>query len=192
MIAEAGHHLGESFQPGILVVVHDATAGLRAGRMDIHLTAGRGDADADIFDGSAEAGHGVSLEMGENHPVRVVLRVAADDYLREPAAAGHGPFHFAFLIHQIEIRDSGKAVILSHLLVHGGGGAGTAVSRVALHNGAVHLLHQIFDELRAQIVACGRLAGRDLDGGFSGRGPAEGIVDFYETFRGDVGGEIDG
>jgi hypothetical protein len=74
--------------------------------------------------------------------------------------------------------------------VHGGAGAGAAIGGVALHNGAVHLLHKVTDQLGPQIVARRRFAGGDLDGCLTFRRPAEGIVDLYQAFRRDIGGKI--
>ena len=119
MAAEPGHHLRQSFQPGVLIAVPDTAARLRTGSMDIHFPARGGDTDADILDCTAKACHRMSLEVREDHPVTVILCMASDDHLVDPRSAGHGPLHFAFLIHQIKIGDRRVSVIFRDLPVHG-------------------------------------------------------------------------
>ena len=130
------------------------------------------------------------FKMGEDHPVGIVLRMAADDHLIEPRPACHWPFHFALFIHQVKLRNCSEAMIFGNLFMHGRAGAGTSISCVAFHDRAIHFLYQSTNQLWAQIITCRRFAGRDLDRNISFRCPAESLIDLYQTFLRNIGGKI--
>ena len=142
MVAHGGHHFAQGLQPGVLIAVHDAAACTGPGGMDIDLAAGRGHADGHILDRAAEARHGVALEMGQDQPVGIILRVAADDGVLQTPAARDGPLHLALFIHEVEVGKGSEAVFRRHLLMQGGACAGAAVGGVALDDRAADGLHQ--------------------------------------------------
>lgn len=123
--------------------------------MDVRLALRGGDADGDVLDRAAEAGHGVPLEVGEHHNVVVVRKVGAHVVLRKVGAAldrkGQGPFR----IQDVHVRDGGISVVLRELEVIGGVGPLPAIGRVALHNRAVDRRNEVPDELGPQVVAPG-------------------------------------
>ena len=190
MVPDPGDHFTHSLQPGILVAVPDPAAGPGPGGVDVNLPAGGGHADGDIFDRTAEPGHGVAFEVGKDHPVCVIFRVAADDGPVDPRTAGHRPFHFAVLIHQVEVRESGEAVVCGDLFMHGCVGAGTAVCRVAFDDRAVQGLNEGPDQFGAQVVAVRRFAGGDFDRHPVPVGPVQGFINPLQPFRRDIRGEI--
>ena len=190
MVAHCADHLRQGLQPGVLVVIPDAAAGLCARRVDQDLAGRGGHTDRDVLDGAAKARHGMALEMGQDHPVRIVFSMTAEDGPVQSGPAGHGPFHLALFVQEVEVRDGRKAVVLGDLFMHGSRSAGAPVGRIALDDGPIHLFHQVFDQLRAQIVAGRRLAGGDLHGRLSGRRPAQPVIDADQALRGDIRCEI--
>ena len=128
------------------------------------------------LDRTAEARHGVSLEVGQDQPIGIILRVAANDGVLKTPAAGHGPLHLALLIHEVEFGKGGEAVVRRHLLVQGGACAGAAVGGVAFDDRAADRLHQRADQLGTEVVAGGRFPGGDLDGELAAGCPVQGVI----------------
>lgn len=118
-------------------------------RVDEALALLRPQADGDILDRPAVARHGVALEMGQNQ-VRIILpEMLAHKVFLEVCSTVDRQGHGAVLIQNDHIGDVCEAVVLCHLIVHGGAGPGASVGGVALHDGAVHLLNHILDQRRA-------------------------------------------
>ena len=147
--------------------------------------------NGDIFDCPAVACHSVALEMGQ-HQVGIIFRkVFSHQIFFQLGAAIDRQGHRAVFVQDHHISNIIEAVILRHLVVHGSLGAGTAVSRVALYNSPIHRLDHILDQLRAEVVAVGRFAGREFNGHAPGRRPAQCGVNSHQTFGGDVRCHID-
>ena len=173
----------------ILVPAPHASA--RAAGMDVRLALCGGDADGDVLDRAAEAGHGVPLEVGEHHDVAVVRKVRAHVVLRKVGAAldrkGQGPFR----IQDVHVRDGGISAVLRELEVIGGVGPLPAIGRVALHDRAVDGRNEVLDELGPQVVAPG-LARADLHRHvFCGQDGAQGFVDGQKSLGADVRRPVD-
>ena len=131
--------------------------------------------------------------MGQ-HQIAVVFReVRAHQIFRKLCSALHGNADGTLLIQHHKIRNVGEAMILRHLIVHGRAGPLSAVGRIVFHNGAVHLMHQVGDQLRIQIVAGRRLSRGQLHRDvFSGKLHAQRLICGYHGLRRDFRSEIDG
>jgi len=82
-------------------------------------------------------------------------------------------------------------MILRHLVMHGGIGPRASVGGVAFHNGgAVKGLHQLSDQIRAQVIAS-RLTGGQLDRDISGWGSPQRFIDRDQSLRADIRRHID-
>ena len=113
-----------------------------------------------------------------------------DNGILQSLAAGHGPLHFALLVHEVKIGKRGKAVIRRHLLMQSGACAGTAVGSIALDNCAADGLHQRANQLGAEVVAGGRFAGGNLDGEPSGGRPVQRVIHTLQALGRNVGGKV--
>ena len=116
--------------------------------------------------------------------------------LLEDFSVGDGPDHVRPIgVHQVHIKIFGPAVLLQELAVclsvvtHAG--SGVAVGGIALHHGAVDLLHHGPPELRAQKILVALLPGVDLHRHLAGQLHSQGVVQLNNFFRGDLPGEID-
>lgn len=59
-----------------------------------------------------------------------------------------------------------------------------AIGGVVLHDGAVHLVDQVGDQVRVQVVAGGRLPGGELyRDALAGQANAQGVVEGYHRLR---------
>ena len=145
----------------------------------------------DIFDGSAISSHSVTLEVGQHQEGIVVRKVCADIVLCQSGSTYHRQCHRAVFIHNDHIGNGRKAVILSYLIVHRRVGAGASVGGVALHNGAVDLMHNVCDQGGVQIIAGGRFSCGELHGHISSGGPVQSLINRHQALRGDVCGHKD-
>ena len=116
--------------------------------------------------------------------------MAADDGILQALAARDGPLHLALFVHEVKVRKGSEAVILCHLLMQVGAGAGAAVGGVALDDRAADGLHQRADQFRAEVVAGGRFPGGNLDRELSGGCPVQRVIHALQALGGNVRGEI--
>ena len=115
------HALGRirhGLKEGILLPP-DAAAFLGAAGMDPYLAHGRAEADGDVLDGPAEAGHGMSLEMRQHQIGIIIGKMTAHIILVNPDAVVNRDLHAPFLIQDIQLRYLQKAVVPGLLAVHG-------------------------------------------------------------------------
>ena len=186
------HTLGRvrhGLQKGILLTP-DATAGLGAAGVNPHFAHGGTEADGDVLDGPAEARHGVALEMGQHQEGIIVGEMAAHIIHVDADAALDRDLHAAFLIQNVQLSNFQQAVVLRLLPVHGCGGTAAAIGGIAFHDGAVHQMDQIGDQLRAQVVAALAFAGGHFDAHPARQLHAQGLIGRDETLRGNVTDEI--
>ena len=149
-------------------------------------------ADGNILDGPAETGHSVALEVGQHQVGIVVGKVFAYIVLAQMRSAADRDRHRAVLIQNDHIGNGSKAMILCHLVVHGGAGTLASVGGVALYDGAVHRLDNILNQFRAEVVAVWRFAGGQLYRDTSGWRPVQRLVDCHKPLRADVRSHVDG
>ena len=193
VIAHIGIHalgrVGHGLQEGILFSP-DAAAFLGAAGVDPDLSHGGAEADGDVLDGPAEARHGVALEVGQHQKGIVVGKVTAHIIYIDADTVFDRDLHAAFLVQNVQLRYLQQAVVPGLLAVHGGGGAAATVGGVALHDGAVHPVDQISDQLRAQVVAALALAGGHFDAHLAGQLNAPRLIGRDQAFRGNVADEV--
>ena len=144
-----------------------------------------GQADGDVFDGAAKACHRMTFEVREYQIGIILVKSGAHIVFAENGSALHRQCHRTVLILDLNIRNGGKAVILRHLVVHGGAGSGAAVGGVALHNRSVYQVDQIGNQLRAQAVAA-RLAGGEFHSNLTAGRPLQGFIRGYQCLRRDI------
>ena len=132
---------------------------LIARRVDVRLAVGRGHTYALVLYHSAQAAHGMTLEVGEVYHEVVVLQSRSHEVVLYVGGVAHRYLELAVGVHYLHLGNLGESVFLSHAHVFLCRAAASAVSRVALHDGAVHLLHQRTDERGLQIVGVAGLAG---------------------------------
>ena len=106
----------------------------------------------------------MTLKVGQDYHEVVVGQVATNAVNLQVLAAGDRNLHRAFLVHDVDLSDRIKAVILDHLTVGQGRGARAAVSSVALDDGAVKLLDQVLDESWVKMVVITSFTGGELEG----------------------------
>ena len=147
------------------------------------------DADGDVLERPAEAAHHVALEVGEDQHAVVVVQMLAHDVLVQVAAVVDRNFDFAELVHDVHRSDVFEAALFDGLPVVGHVLPGAAVSGAAFDDGAVQIMNQRPDQLRAQVVALGALAGGDFDADLAVEGLVQGLVHLDQLFRGDFPGE---
>ena len=165
---------------------------LIACRVDVRLAVGRCHADARVLQHTAQAAHRVSLEVCEVDHEVVVLQVRAHDVVLDVRGVLHGDVELTLLVHQVHLEAGCEAVLLDGLPMSLEGVAAAFVGGVALHDGAVHLVHQQSDELRLQVVRVARLAGGNLHGYASLGFAAQCLVDLHQRLRRDVARHVDG
>ena len=131
---------------------------------------GTAQADRNILNCPTKAGHGMTLKMGQ-HQITVIFReMRTHKILFQLGGNAHRHLHRqtdgAVFVQNLEVRNGGEAVVLCHLIMQRIAGTGAAIGSVALHNGAVHQLHQIFYQIWGKVVAGWRFAGGKLNGNF--------------------------
>ena len=147
-------------------------------------------ADADVLVGSAEAAHGMALEMGQHQKRIVVQKIFAHVHLVKPLASLDGERGDAVLIgdvHRAEI----PSVDLQGLPVCFRGVAGAFVIGVGLHDdrfgqtGCQQFLHP----WSGNDIGALRLAGVQLDGHLALQHGAYPVVDLLQSLFGQIPGE---
>ena len=140
----------------------------------------------------------MAFEVVEGNHEVVVGHVAAHDVVLDVGGVLHGDAHLALLVHNVDAEQGCEAVTLDDLPVVGRGVAlvllvagAAAVGGVALHDGAVHQLHEVLDELGLQVVGVAALAGGDFHSYAALGLHAEGLVDIDQPLGRDVAGEVD-
>ena len=164
-----------------ILLAPDASAGFGAAGVDPHLAHGGAEADGDVLDGAAKARHGVPLEMGQHQIGIIVGKVTAHIIHVDADSALDGDLHAALLIQDVQLGYFREAVILCLLPVHGGGGAAAAIGGIAFHDGAIHQMHEIRDQLRPQVIAAGAFAGGHLDAHPAGQFYAQTVLETGEV-----------
>ena len=153
------------------------------GRMYPRLARRRGDADRDVLHRTAEAAHGVPLEVREHHREIIGGVVRPHEVLPEVPAALHGQAYLAFGIHDVHRGDGREAVFRA--------GASAAVGGIAFDDRAAHLLHQILDKLRLEKVVPAGFPRREFHGHLARRRTLQRLVQAHHILRRDVPHEID-
>lgn len=177
-LGSLGHCLEEFLLSGIAPVLGAGTA-----RVDPALAVGGGYADRHVLYRSAEAGHRMPLEVGEDDGEIVVEVVRAHDVVPDVRAAFHRQTHLSLRVHDVHVGNSRESVVLSGFPVCLGVCPASAVSGVALHNSAVNLLHQVLDQGRLQEIVSARLSGGYLDGHLAGRLAAQSLIYSHQILR---------
>ena len=121
-------------------------------RMDIRLTCRGGYTDGGVLHHTAEAPHGMSLEVGEVDHEVVVGKVLAHDIVFQVFLVLNGDADVVELIHDVHGEDAVEAMVMNRLPMFLGILTGTAVCCAALHNRTVYLIHQIADECGFQVM----------------------------------------
>ena len=104
-----------------------------ARRVDVEFPGGRGHANRLVLQHTAEAAHGMSLEVGQVDHEIVVLKVRAYDVVLNMLRVFDRQLHFAFLVHDVNGGDVVVAAFGDGLTVLLGVATVAAVSRVAFH-----------------------------------------------------------
>lgn len=129
--------------------------------------------------------------MGQHQIGVVIGKMGAHVIFLQVKAVRHGERHGALLILNVHVCNGGEAVVLRHLPVHGRGGPRAAVGGIAFHNGPVHLMDEIPDERRVEVVTRRRFSRGELHAHLSRGGPAHGLIDRHEALRGNIPGHVD-
>ncbi len=118
--------------------------------------------------------------MGQDKEGIIVCKMGANIVLPQIRAAHDWERHGTVLVHNIHVGNGGIAVVLRHLIVHGGVGAGAAVGRIAFHNGGVgQRSYQRADQVGAEIVAP-RFTGGQLYRDASARCPGKCSINCHQ------------
>ena len=157
-LSRCSHRLKEA----VLIAAARPAGSAVARSVNVHLAASRRHADALVFQHTAEAAHGVTLEVGEVDHEVVVAQMASHNVVLQVAAIDNRQVHRVFFVHDVNRGDGIVSSLGNGLTVGCGGGAATTVGSVALHDIAADQLHKIFNEFGAQVVALCRLAGTDF------------------------------
>jgi hypothetical protein len=110
---------------------------------------------------------------------------------REMCTALYRQTDIAFLVKDVHRRDCRKSVVFGKLLVHGRTYAAPRIGGVRFDDGPVHRLHEVFDEIRLEVVGSRRFPRVELY-----RHPAvclqpQGLIDRHQTRRAYIAGHID-
>ena len=134
------------------------------------------------------------LEVVEANQEVVVGQMSAHDVVVEVCAVFHGNAYLVVLIHDVYGKILREAVavddlpvvlaVVAHIIVF------AAVGSVAFHDGAVHIVHKVFDEFGLEIVGIGSLAGAHLHGHAAFGLHAEGLVYAYQRGWRNLTGEV--
>ena len=153
--------------------------------MNVSLSRRRSDTDGDILDSPTETAHRVTFEMGQ-HYGKVIFRVRLSHKIFfQMLSPFHGQRYFSVRIHD-DYRGYGrKAVVFGRFQMLFRIGTSAAVGRIALHDSAVHLLHQPFYQCRIEVIVISGFAGGKLHRHFSGSLPPERFIHFHQTLRTD-------
>ena len=160
--------------------------------MDVSLAVLAGTADGEILQRTAIAAHGMALEVVEGNHEVVVGQVASHDVVLDVRLVLDRDAYLVVFVHDVNGKILREAVTLNDLpvvlrrvaivlLV----GRSVAVGGVTLHDGAVHLEHQIPDEFRLQVVWIAALSGAHLHSHAPLGGNPQGLIDSHERLRTD-------
>ena len=166
-------------------------------RVDVGLAVLTGTADREILQCTAIAAHGVTFEVVEGNHEVVVRHVTTHNVVFDVRLVFHRDANLVIFVHDIHGEILGESVALNHLpvvlrriafvvLV----GRSVAVCRITLHDGAVHLKHQIPDEFRFQVVRVAALTRTHLHGHSSLGRNAQGLIDSHQRLRTDFPSQI--
>ncbi len=162
-----------------------------ARRMNPRLTLRRSDTDRYVLQRSAETTHHMALEMGQYHRKIVIEIMRPYDIFFQVLAVLHRKCHFTVGIHDIDRRNSRESMRFGCFQMVGRCGATAAVSRIALDNGTVHLLHQWRNQSRLQEVMASRFTRGEFHRNPTRCRTFEHIVDTHQIFWRDFPNEID-
>ena len=96
-----------------------------------------------VLQHTAEAGYGVSFEVGEVNQKIIVCQMAAYEVVLNVCRILYGQLHFTFLVHQIHIGNVKKTVVAYRLPMACRIRSSALISSVAFHDGSVHLVHKV-------------------------------------------------
>ena len=156
-----------------------------ARRMDVGLSMGGGDTDADVLQRAAEAAHGVSLKMRQHKDGIIIVQMLSHDVFIQMEASLHRNLHLSEFIHDVTGSHGLKAMLFNGLPVKLRVLALSAVGSAALDDRSVKQVYQIPDQLRMQIVVSTRFAGGNLHAHLSIQFLPQRLIDPDQTFRGD-------
>ncbi len=154
--------------------------------VDIGLTVGGGKADGDILQRAAKAAHRMALKMGQHQQRIVLLHVAAHKVFVNTPAAVDRQLKIAFLVQNIHRGNLRPAVELHGFPVGFGGVALAFIGGIALHNGAVYLVHHGLHEIGADKVLVPHLAGMHLHRHLAGQLCPQRIIQADHRFGCDL------
>ena len=100
------------------------------------------------------------LEVRKNDGKVITGIMRADNVIRDVLASLDRQAHFTFGIHNVYGGNGGKAVVFGSLQVFLRVRTPTPVSRVALYDGAIYQLYQVFNQSRLQEIVSAGFAGR--------------------------------
>ena len=101
-----------------------------------------------------------------------------------------GKIDGAFLIHDVHGSHGFETTLGDGPAMVFGLGPVAAVSRIALHQRTVHLMNQVLNEVRTQVVTLLGFAGGNLNGDAAFRLDTQGLKRLHKPFRTDVRSEI--
>ena len=157
--------------------------GGNTGSMNIGLSMGGGNANADVLQRAAKTSHGMAFKMGQYQHGIIVGKVLTNDVLLQMEAPFHRDIHLSEFIHDIAGRHGLESMIFDGFPMLLGILTLSAVSRAALDDRAVQLMHQITDQLRMQIVMPSGFAGRNLDAYLSLQFSPQSLIDTHKALR---------
>ena len=108
------------------------------------------------------------LKMGQVDHEIIVFQMVPDDVVLEVLLVLHRKVELSLGIHDVHLGDVKESVVLGGLHVGLRAGAFAAIGRVALHDGAVHLAHQVPDEGGLEEIVPSGFSRADFDGHPSG------------------------
>ena len=163
-----------------------------AGTMDIGFTKRRSVADGQLLQRTAVATHGMALEMGQHQGRVVIGQILAHIVFLNHLAVGNVQHQIgARCVQQIHRKILLPAVLFKQLQVLFGGITLSLVCRIALDDGATHMIHHRFPEIGPQEILVALLAGMDLDGHISGQLLVQQLIHLQHLFGCDSFRKID-
>ena len=130
------------------------------------------------------------FEVGEDNGEIIVFPGFAHIVFLEVFSTVYGEGIFPFGIHNHHRGDSGESMVRSGLQVVGRMVAAAVVGCVALHDGAVQLLHKWSYEFRVEMIVVARLACGEFHGHLAFGFASEGFIHLLDVFRSDILDEI--
>ena len=124
------------------------------------------------------------LKMGQVDHEIIVFQMIPYNVVLEVLPVFYRNMEFSFGIHDVHPGNVKESVVFGGLHVGLRAGAFAAIGRVALHDGAVHLAHQVPDEGGLEEIVPSGFSRADFDGHPSGSRTSQGLVNLHEAFRG--------